>query len=107
MKIGRVVCFGTVLILAPLALAKLPYSNEAFGRVEGTLDFCAQSDPQSAGKYQERKKSIVHGASEQELAEARGSQEYRDGYDFMTTELGKVPKEKVVEACTGYLKNDK
>ena len=62
MNIGRVVCFGTVMILAPLALAKLPYSNQALGRVEGTLDFCAQGDPQSAGKYQERKKAIVHGA---------------------------------------------
>jgi hypothetical protein len=107
MKIGRMVCFGTILALAPLALAKLPYSNDALGRVEGTLDFCAQSDAQSASKYQERKKAITNGVPEKELAEARDSQEYRDGYDFMTTELGKVPKEKVAEACASYLKSEK
>jgi hypothetical protein len=107
MKIGRMVCFGAVLVLAPLALAKLPYSNDAFGRVEGTLDFCAQSDPQSAAKYQERKKAMVQGVSEQELADARATDEYRGAYDSTSTDLAKLPKEKVVEACTAFLKGNR
>jgi len=106
MKIHRVLCLGAALVLAPVALAKLPFPNESFGKVEGTLDFCAQSDPQSASKYQERKRAIVKGISEQELAEARATQEYRDGYDSTSTDLAKLPKEKVVDACTAFLKGN-
>lgn len=107
MKIYRVLCLGTALVMAPVALAKLPFSNDAFGKVEGTLDFCAQTDAASASKYQERKKMLVKDLPEKEVAEARASQEYQDAYQGITTELEKLPKEKVVEACTAYLKSDK
>jgi len=30
-----------------------------------------------------------------------------DAHQEITTELAKLPKEKVVEACTAYLKSDK
>jgi hypothetical protein len=106
MKIHRVILLGTALVTAPLAMAKLPFTNDALGKIEGTLDFCAQNDSQSAAKYQERKKAMVHGVSEQELAEARASQEYKDAYDWTNTELAKVPKEKVAEACTAFLKGN-
>jgi hypothetical protein len=106
MKICRVLCLGAALVLVPAALAKLPFPNETFGKMEGTLDFCAQSDAQSASKYEERKKAMVKGVSEQELAEARATQEYRDGYDSTNAELAKLPKEKVVEACTAFLKGN-
>jgi hypothetical protein len=107
MKIYRMLCLGTALVVVPLALAKLPFSNDAFGKVEGTLDFCAQADVASAPKYQERKKMLVKDLPEKEVADARASQEYLDAHQEITTELGKLPKEKVVEACTAYLKSDK
>ena len=107
MKSYRILCLGLALVITPIALAKLSISNDALGRVEGTLDFCAQTDAQSAPKYQERKKAVVQDASQEELAEARASQEYRDGYDSTTSELAKVPKKRVVEACTALLKSDK
>jgi hypothetical protein len=107
MKIYRMLCLGTALVVAPAALAKLPISNEAFGKVEGTLDFCAQVDAASASKYEERKKMLVKDVPEKEVAEARASQEYLDAHQEVTTELEKLPKEKVVEACTAYLKSDK
>jgi ABC-type taurine transport system substrate-binding protein len=107
MKIHRLILLGTALVTAPLAMAKLPFTNDALGKVEGTLDFCAQTDSQSAAKYQERKKAMVQGVSEQELAEARASQEYKDAYESTSSELEKVPKEKVVAACTAFLKGDK
>jgi hypothetical protein len=107
MKIHQTFCLVTALVITPLALAKLPFSNEAFGKVEGTLDFCAQTDTASAPKYQERKKILVKDLPEKEVAEARASQEYLDAHQEMTTELEKLPKEKVVEACTTYLKSDK
>jgi hypothetical protein len=107
MKIYRILCLGTALVMAPVALAKLPFSNEAFGKVEGTLDFCAQTDTASAPKYEERKKVLVKDVPEKEVAEARASQEYLDAHQEITTELDKLPKEKVVEACTAYLKSEK
>ncbi|SRR6266550_6003470 len=107
MKIHQSLCLGMVLVVAPLALAKLPFSDEAFGKVEGTLDFCAQADAASAPKYQERKKMLVKDLPEKEVADARASQEYLDAHQEITTELEKLPKEKVVEACTAYLKSDK
>lgn len=41
MRIHRLFCLSVVLLLAQVALAKLAFSNDALGRVEGTLDACA------------------------------------------------------------------
>ena len=105
MKVYRILGLSAVLALAPLAVAKLALPNDAFGRIEGALDFCAQADPQSASKYREKKKVLVRGASDQEVAEARASQEYKDGYDATADELGQQPKEQVVKACTAALES--
>lgn len=103
MKIHRILCLGAALVIPQLALAKLPLPNDALGKIEGTLDFCAQADPQSASMYQQAKKMVVGDASEQEVAEARKTQEYKDGYQETSDQLAKVPREKVVQACTAYL----
>jgi len=107
MRIHRILCLGVALVIPQLALAKLPFPNDSFGKVEGTLDFCARTDEQAAPKYQERKKALVRDVPEKEVAEARQTQEYKEAYDAVSAELGKVPKEKVVEACTAFLEGDK
>ncbi len=107
MRIHRVFTLGIALFVSQLALARLPFSSEALGKVEGTLDFCAQADPPAAAKYQERKKALVKDVPEKEVAEARKTQEYRDAYDWITTELGKVPKDQAVQACAVGLEKDK
>src|SRR5207302_9940167 len=76
MKLLRILCIGAAVLIPHLVLAKLPFSNETFGKVEGILDFCAKADPQSAPKYQEQKKALVKDATEKEVAEARQSQQY-------------------------------
>jgi hypothetical protein len=103
MKIHRVIYLGAALMVAALALAKMPYTNDAFGKVEGTLDFCAQVDAPAASKYQERKKALVKDVPQKEVDEARESKEYRDAYDWVTEELGKAPKDQAVQACSAYL----
>ena len=107
MKISRVICFGVVLSLTPLAIAKLSYSNDLLGKTEGLLDVCAKVDSGSASKYQARKKANVKDASEQELAEARATDEYKRAYAFMTSELEKTPKEEVLKACPATVKDEK
>jgi len=103
MKIHRMLCFGAVLALAPLAVAKLQLPNGLFGKIEGALDFCAQANPQGAAKYQEKKKDLVQGASEKEVAEARASSEYKEGYDSATEEMSKQPKDQAVKTCAAAL----
>ena len=102
MKIHRMLCLSAILAFPLLALAKLP-PNSSFGQVEGTLDFCAQADPQSAAKYAEFKKAMVQGEPEKEVAEARQSSEYKKAYDAIGEALGKVPKDQAVKACTSFL----
>ncbi len=103
MKINRILCLGAALVLPTLALAKLPFTNEAFGKVEGTLDFCVQADPQAAPKYEERKKLLVRDVPEKEADAARQTQEYRGAYNWISTELGKVPKAQATKACSDFL----
>ena len=42
-------------------------------------------------------------ATEEDLKKARASSEYREAYDSMTGQLSKVPEDKAVESCTGFL----
>jgi len=103
MKNVRIVCLSAALMLAPMALAKLDIPKDAFGRIEGSLDFCAQADPERAAKYQEQKKLLVQNATDEEVAEARASKEYKDAYDAATEEMGKQPKDKVKKTCASAL----
>jgi hypothetical protein len=107
MKMKRIVVLTAAVLVSQLALAKLPMTNDVFGKSEGTLDFCAQANPRDAAKYQERKKSLIRGASEKEVADARQTQEYKTAYDWITDELGKVPKDQTAAACNAVLQSDK
>lgn len=98
-RIFRIACLGAAITLPQLAAAELPLPNEVFGRLEGTLDFCAQVDPQSAAKYLEQKKYLVQGASEEEVAEARASKGYKEGQESATKEFSKQPKDQAAKAC--------
>jgi hypothetical protein len=99
MKIFRITGIAAVLLLASLALAKLSVPSVVLGKVEGALDFCAQADPQSAEKYQARKKEFTQGATDEELAEARGSQDYKDAYQSATDEMSKQSKDEAKKSC--------
>jgi hypothetical protein len=103
MKMLRNLCLSAVLMLPLLALAKLQVPNDVLGKVEGGLDFCAQADPDSASQYQEKKKAFIQGASDQEVAQARASKEYKENYKSTTDEMSKKPKDEAKSACTTSL----
>ena len=107
MKKVRFAFVSALLVLAPLALAKLPVPNDTFGQLESALDFCAQVDPGEASKYQEKKKGLAQAATEKEVAEARASQEYKDAYAANTDNMSKEPKDEVKKTCTAALEADK
>jgi len=99
MKMNRILGFSVAVLISQFALAKVPYTNEVFGKLEGTLDFCAQLDAPSAEKYQERKKQLAKDATEAELAQVRESDEYKKSYDWISEELPKAPKQDALKAC--------
>jgi hypothetical protein len=99
MKTSRIVSFAIAVLISQFALAKVPYNNEVFGKLEGTLDFCAQLDAPSSAKYQERKKQLAKDATEAELAEARDSEDYKKSYNWISEELPKAPKDDALKAC--------
>jgi hypothetical protein len=105
MKSVRVVCFSGMLLLTSVASAKLALPNDIFGKIEGALDACAKADPQSASKYAGKKKELTQGATAQELAEARASDEYKQGYAAGTDEIEKQPKDEAKKACAAALES--
>jgi hypothetical protein len=94
---------GAALVVPQLALAELPLPNDTFGKVEGTLDFCAQVDSPSAAKYQEQKELLVRDVPEKEVEAARETTEYKEAYAWIGDELGKLPKDRAIKACAASL----
>jgi len=107
MKVHRILCLGAALVIPQLALAKLPFANDIFGRIEGTLDFCVGANPKAAQKYQEGKKQLVRDVPPQEVADARKTKEYKDAYQLVKDEAAKMPKDKAAETCAAALEGDK
>jgi hypothetical protein len=95
---------AAIVSIPQLVLAAPPVPPKALGSVEAKIDFCSRIDSKSADKYKEWGKLLVRDMSEKELAEARGSSEYKETYDALSADLEKVPKEKAVDACRASLK---
>jgi hypothetical protein len=107
MKMHRVVCCCLSLAIPPLASADLPFSSETFGRLEGMLSFCSQVNPRAADQYQATAKLLVKNVRPKEISKARASQDYRDAYDSIGAELGKVAKEDALKACSGAVESSR
>ena len=101
MRFHSLVFCCTAIALPQLALAQLPFSNDALGKLERTLGYCAQVNPKVAAKYQELAKRLVQGVPENDLLEARATAEYKNSYDSTGAELAKVSKDEAVKACDG------
>jgi hypothetical protein len=106
MKIRATFCLTvlTALALASLAMAnKLTMPPQSLGQIEGTLKFCSDVNPKAEAQYKEFGKMLVKEATEEELKKVRTSSEYKEAYDSITEQLGKVPKNKAAESCTAFL----
>ena len=103
MRINRILLICAAAMIPQLVNAKLPLSNDAFGKVEGIVSYCGKIDTGSGAKYQERAKLLVKDVPEKELTEARKSAEYKESYDSISADLEKAPKENSVPSCRAYL----
>src|SRR5690348_4932084 len=107
MKIKCLLGFALTLMLCQLTFGKMPFSNDMFGRVESTLDHCAQIDKSSAEKYAARKKELVKDATNEEVEAARNADAYKAAYKEMSEQLAQMPKDDVMQACTAALQEKK
>ena len=65
---------------------------------EGTLSYCGARDPAAAARLRQKIERLVQGASAQQLAEVRNSDEYRKAYvEYLVTRL-EAPRAFVEEA---------
>jgi hypothetical protein len=107
MRVSRILLVCAVMAMPQLSTAKLPFSNDALGKVEGIMNYCARVNPESAAKYQDAAKAFVKDLPEKEVTEARKSAEYKDSYDGIAAELDKAPKDATIQTCKAALESKK
>jgi hypothetical protein len=99
MRFHSLVLCCSAVALPQLASAQVPFSNDALGKLERTLSYCAEVNPNAASEYQELSKRLLQGVPEKDLSEARATAEYRDSYDSTGAELATVSKDEATKAC--------
>ena len=89
------------LALSPLAFADAPAPNaQALGVAESALNYCGPLDPVDADRMRQMIKQLVQGASEQQLAEVRNSDEYRKAYDSVVDFVSKIDPRNAKQFCS-------
>jgi len=96
---GWLACIG--LALPPLALADgPPPSAQALGVAESVINYCGPIDPAATARLRQMIKQLVQGASEEQLAEVRKSDEYRKAYDSVVDFAGKIDPRNAKRFCS-------
>jgi hypothetical protein len=92
---------GLWLAVPLLAHADGPALNAPMlGLTESILQYCGPVDPAVAAKLREKIKQLVQGASEQQLAQVRNSDEYRKAYASVVEFVGKVDEHDAKRICS-------
>ena len=103
---NRIKGFRRWLACAWVALPLLVHADapavnpQALGISESILNYCGSVDPAAAAKLRDKIKQLVRGASEQQLAQARNSDEYRKAYDSVVDFAGKVDPRNAKRFCS-------
>jgi len=95
LKIPTLIGTWLAALLPCLALADAP-SNVAVGEVDAILKFCAKTDPRLEAGAESYMKLLTGKAS----PGARGSAEYKQGYDLVNAALTNVSKSTALAACS-------
>jgi len=95
LKIPTLIGTWLAALLPCLALADAP-SNVAVGEVDAILKFCAKTDPRLEARVEKYMTLLTGKAS----PGARGSAQYKQGYDLVSDALAKVSKPTALAACS-------
>lgn len=103
-----------ILVIPGLALAMwgqllaadVPGGNQGLAQLDAIINYCSSLDPALQRAGQQRLSAITGKASPQELADARGSDEYRSAYDAITTQLSALQREQAIQQCKALGRDD-
>lgn len=96
---GLLAC-GWLATLPPATAAEPTVDAQSLGITESILAYCGPIDPEAAAKIRERIRDLARGASEQQLAAVRNSEEYRRAYDSMVEFAGKIDEHNAKRVCS-------
>jgi len=82
-----------------LALAGAAPNAKKLGVAEGVVNYCGPIDPAATDRLGQMIKQLVQGASGQQLAEVRNSDEYRKAYDSVVNSAGKIAPRNAAQFC--------
>ena len=103
-RLRRMRCYAW-LACAAWTLAPIAYGDGAatsarlLGVTESVLNYCGSRDPTAAARLRRRIEQLVQGASEQQLAEVRNSDEYRNAFDSVVEFAAKIDEHNVKRFC--------
>lgn len=86
---------GALVVALPLVAAGAAPSNVALGEIDAIVTFCTRLDPKLAADGDDLRSTIERDAA----SGARGSKEYRQGYDLVTDALKTVDRGQALSAC--------
>lgn len=93
-----VACAGWML--SPLAYGEPPAPTaRLLGVTESILNYCGPREPSAAARLRQKIKQLVEGASEQQLAEVRQSDDYRKAYESVVDFAAKIDEHNVKRFC--------
>ena len=107
MKALHIVVLGGTFACSSAALADFPFDAGTLGRMKGILDTCSSASPQKASAYLLQMKSLIGDAKKAAVDEATGTEEYKQAYESIRSELGNMPPDEVSQACNGFLTSSK
>jgi hypothetical protein len=91
------------LVVPPLVHADVTAPNaQTLAVAESALKFCGSIDSGAVEKIRQKIKVLEQGASEKQLAQARGSAEYRQAYDAVTQLTGRIDAENAKQFCAVF-----
>ena len=100
LKVGCACLVGAAWAWAPMTRADGALPNaRMLGVSESVLNFCGSRDPTAAAKLRQKIRQLVQGASTQQLAEVRNSEEYRKAYDSVVDFAAKIDEHNVKRFC--------
>jgi len=96
---GWLGCVCLVLPRSPLP-TRHRRARRRSGSPESVINYCGPIDPAATDRLRQMIKQVVQGASEQQLAEVRKSDEYRKAYDSVVDFVGKIDQHNAKRFCS-------
>jgi hypothetical protein len=93
--LGVGLCFAAALARADSATV----NANALGVAEGIINYCQSVDATAAEAARRATRSLVEGASEEQLKEARSSNEYRQGFESVGEFTAKIDPHNAKSYC--------